>query len=668
MNFFSIAVNNIKKRFSSYAMYFFSTVSSVSIFTMFCCIYFNPQFAVYKSGTSKIGLILKVSALIVLIFSFIFIIYSNKFFLKERKKEIAIYSLLGMRKSEIGKMLFYENIIMGMISTVAGVILGTIFSRFFTMILFKLMAVGTKVSFAVEFKAVIVPMIVFFVIFVISSVNAYSIIYRYKLIDLLSADKQGEVMPKYSAFQGIISVIFIIAGYIMSFKLDASLGPMQLVLPASIMIVLITAGTILLFKNFLPMVLVNIKKDRNHYYKTSNFLSLSQLIYRIKANSTMFSVIAVLCAGSLIMTSGTYSLYHGLEDTVKYYAPFSYMAKNITSGQRKSIIDTTNKMSKVKITSETDFEMIKGKMTSDKYHSKGSALSKKDDNLFVLSESSYLDIIRKTHIQYGTMSNIKTDFKGGLKDNQCYFIDCNGSDQYCKDMKGSSVSVMINGNQSSYEVTGISLHKYIGISDLHDKCTVVVSDSAYDNLFHKAGESINKYSGFMFDDDMKSEGTVDEINKVIPKNVSIPGVKNVSYIEFYRAIFASYGAYTFIGLFLGVLFMFAMGSLMYYKQIIEAQEEAGRYGILKRIGFNNKDITKSVRKQLGIVFACPFIVGMSHTVFALLLYNRAMDVIGKETPTLLNALLVVVLVLVIYGLFYAASVKKYVQIVCRKNS
>lgn len=614
------------------------------------------------------GVILQASAIAVILFSLIFVLYSNKFFLKKRKKEIAVYSLLGMRKSQIGRMLFFENIIMGMLATVCGIILGIVFSRFFAMILFKLMAVGTKVTFSIEIGAVVTPIVAFFILFVVSSLNAYSIIYRYKLIDLLSASKEGEKAPKYSVLGGIFSILLIAAGYIISQKMNVNLGGFKLLLPSFLVMILIVTGTTLLFKNFIPMVMVKLKENKYFYYKTSNFISTSQIVYRIKANSTMLSVITILCTATMVMTSATYSLYHGIEDSVSVYAPFSYMVKNIDKAQYRNIENTVNKMGKVKIAEANQFKLIKAQVRSDSYSTEAAKTPGMVVNAFILSESDYKSIIKTTKVQIGSMGNSKTDFNLNLKDNECYFIDGNTSDKYCKDLKGNKINVNLGSNTTSYEVKGVSLHKYIGMVDLREKPTIVVNDVVYNNYIKQAVSSdVESFAGFMFDKPMNSESTVDELNKIVPNRLGIPGVPNVSYIGFYKANFAFYGVYVFIGLFLGILFMLAMGSIMYYKQIIEAQEEITRYDILKKTGMNNKEIKESVTKQLAIIFGLPLIVGLVHSFFALLLYNRTLDIIGQETPTLLNAFTVIAIFIIIYGFFYAISVKKYLRIIwCRE--
>jgi putative ABC transport system permease protein len=258
-----------------------------------------------------------------------------------------------------------------------------------------------------------------------------------------------------------------------------------------------------------------------------------------------------------------------------------------------------------------------------------------------------------------------------LSGNECYFIDGNVTDKYCKNLTGKTVNLNFANATQRFNIAGVSLHKYLGTFDFYTKPTIVVSDAVYSRYLAQAGsDDVVSYAGLMFDKPMNSGKTVAALNNVIPENkaISAVGLKNVSYIGFYKSAFQLYGAYVFIGMFIGILFLLASGSIMYYKQIIEAQEEIPRYDILKKTGMSRAEIKKSISKQLGIVFGISLLIGLLHSFFALLTYNRMMDIIGQETPTLLNALIVVVLYIISYYFFYVLSKNSYTRIVCEKET
>lgn len=340
--------------------------------------------------------------------------------------------------------------------------------------------------------------------------------------------------------------------------------------------------------------------------------------------------------------------------------------------QHEKILDAVAKTKEVKLTADDRIDLIRVKMQSLDYavqegQAKGKSLGSVVD-AYLISECMYLKIITDTKAVYGDDANNRTGFTGGLEDGECYFLDGNMTDRYSSGMVGSKISVSAGNREKQYTVSGTALHKYIGLLDLYQHPTIVVSDSVYQNDLSQAKKSdIDTFYGFMFDDEMMSGNTVAAINRIIPARFANGGLPcNVSYIELYKANFALYGSYIFIGLFIGILFMLAVGSVMYYKLIMEAQEETSRYEILQKTGMNKKEAVSSVAKQLGLVYGLPLFVGLIHTTFALLTYNRMMEILGQETPTLLNAGKVVLIFLLVYGTFYAFSVKSYYGIVWQK--
>ena len=670
MTFASIAVKTIRKKFGSYLVYFFSTAFSVLIFYLFCSLYYNPAFEAYRFGTGKMTALFRGAAVSVLLFAAVFVLYSGSYFIKTQKKEIATYSLLGMRRSRIALLMFLETFLIGMLAVVFSTLLGTLAADSLTSLLMRFMAMGTAAELAAAPKAVLATGIAFAALFAVCGVRAYGIIYRYTLMDLLSASKQSETVPGFSLFSALASLALLAAGYILSATMDLNEGGMRLLLPAFIVILCVSLGTFLLFRNFVPLAVAAFKKNKRLYYQTSNFISVSQIAFRLKANSRVLSVVALLCAVTITMISASYSLYHGLEDAVRFYAPYSYLAQGITDEQHAAIREAVADVGEVVIVHEDPITLCNVRIQSDEYavqDGKGEGdVPGKPTEAYMLSESQYLTIIRHTQTQTGGDENTKTSFVGGLSDAECFFLDGNVTTVYSKPLIGKPLSVQTGGLDEKLTVTDVSLHKYIGMLDLYKHPTVVVSDAVYQRYRDSAG-TVTSYVGFVFDDDMASGNTVAALDEIVPARFSgggLPG--NVSYIALYRLNFATYGSYVFIGLFIGVLFTLAVGSVLYYKLVMEAQEEAPRYAILRKTGMTRREIRGSVRKQVGLVYGIPLGVGLVHTVFALLTYNRMLEEIGQETPTLLNALLVVALFVLVYGVFYALSARSYFRIVWKR--
>ncbi|HEX3076130.1 MAG TPA: ABC transporter permease [Lachnospiraceae bacterium] len=682
MNLFRLALNNIRKKFGSYLIYLVSAIFAVTIFSIFCSMYFNPQFSQYRMGVGKMASLFKVSAVAVIIFSSIFIIYANKFFVKTRKKEIAIYSLLGMRKEEIGKMLFYENMMIGIIAIAGGLFLGTLLSKFFCMIMLHMMKQVPKVDSSIQLGAVLVTVVAFLIIFIINSLNAYAIIFRYKLIELLSASKEGEKLPRYSILGGILSILLIVGGYVYGLSIDFNQGGFKS-LPASFAVIcLVVTGTVLFFINFIPMVVVKLKKNTRFYFKSTNFISLSQIVYRIKANSVMFSIIAILSAITVTMISATFMLYKTFENLAVEYTPFTYLSRDVTEEQFDKVKDTVNEVGEVKLLSASRFTLIKATGQNplykrDLYSDKNPGEIMTDDikpgdpfEAYILSSSAYQEIIKNQETPTGEFNNTATDFSMDLKDNECYFIDGNMDTNYCKKLSGD-ISLEVGGSTERYKIAGVSMHKYLGVLKFIRKTTIVLNDEMYQKYLQSTDKNgMVSYMGLMFDHPMQSKSTVDALDKFIPKSTDLGEMKlnNLNYYDINYMLYAQYGAYLFIGTFLGILFLLASGSIMYYKQIIEAQEEVSRYDILKKTGMKKSEIKRSISKQLAVVFGMPLLIGLLHSAFAMLTFNKMMLLVAEQISKAYTwEAMICLLYIVIYCFYYRLSVSSYMKIVWGKG-
>ena len=674
VTFADIALKSARKKFGSYLVYFFSTVFCVLIFQLFCAMYYNPTFEGFRFGTGKMSVLFRASAIAVLLFAAVFVLYSGSYFLKGRKKEIAIYSLLGMGRGRIALLLFLETFFIGLLSVVCGTLLGALSARYTAALLLRVMAEGTEVTFALDPRSVAVTVLAFCGLFAVSGLRAYRVIYRYSLNELLSAARQGETAPRSSRLGAAAALTLLLAGYGMSVFMDLDVNGMQLLGPSLMAAALVAAGTFFLFKSLVPMLVGALKRHKSFYYRTSNLVSISQITFRLKNNYRMLTVVALLTAITITLVSTSYSFYRIIGgDGAEAYAPYSYLAKNISGEQHDRILKTVAEMGAVRVVSEDRIELVRVAVQNDGYAVKdqqtGEAYPGQCAGAYLMSESMYRRIIDETHTPKGRFNETRTDFAGGLDGGSCFFIDGNAVPDYCRELTGELMNVEYHGETKRYTVSDVSLHKYIGVLDLYKYPTVVVSDDNYSRYRSAAApEDVDVYYGFQFDDDMLSGPTVDRINGFIPPRFHIGGLpENMSYIGIYKANFALFGSYAFIGFFLGVLFLLSCGSVLYYKLIMEAQEEAPRYELLRRAGIKRGEALASVMKQLGLVYGLPLLAGLVHTAFALALYIRILGEMSQQTPALSTAVAVALCYIAAYGAFYLMSVKSYFGIVWSRN-
>lgn len=670
MSFFSMAVKNVQKRFDNYSTYFLSTVFAVTIFFIFCSIYFNPQFADLHTGISKIGILFEISSVVVFLFSAVFVYYANSLFFKSRKKEIAIYSLLGMRKREIGQILFFETLIVGIGSIVSGIILGSLLSRFFSMILKKLMlggAPGNDIAFSLTWQPVVISIIVFFILFILISSYSVKLICKSKLIDLLSSEKEGEEAPKFSIRASVLSILMIAVSYIIFLNFNGDDGAMKLMVPAIGACALLSVGTYLLFQNCVIWLISKCKNNINFYYKTGNFISISNLVYRIKANSNIFCVIALLGAFTMTIMSASVSLYNALGDSMPIYAPYSYLCENLDKSTKDKVLATISKDNKVKLSAVTDIDVlstsasVKGyKVDTNNAYGKTTTQVGKSFTIDIIKFSDYQKVVKDSQA-IESKGNKGAIFVSKLTKGKCLFLDGNYGHNYSNNIIGNNIQVKTDGGITAFKIEDVSLFKYIGAA--HARTTLVLEDSDYKRYFAaRKLYTICNYMGLKFKNPLELTNLYDKLNRIVPaKN------HDKSYLEYHQLLFNMYGAYIFIGMFLGILFLMAASSIIFYKQLMEARDDMGRYDILRKIGMSEKEVLKSVQRQIAVVFFMPFMVAVMHVLVMLKTYKNMMYTVTTDSPIFVYALLVVILYFIIYSLFYLFSVKGYMKTVWNKS-
>ncbi|WP_230135973.1 ABC transporter permease, partial [Peribacillus frigoritolerans] len=328
MTLFSLARKNIARNLSQYFLYIASMVFSIIIYFTFVTLKYSDAVAEQTASSQKLGSLMSGAAVILVFFVAIFIAYSNSFFMKKRKKEVALYALLGVRNRQIGFMLFFENLLLGLVSLVVGILLGFLCSKGFMTILIYLMGYDVIAPFTFSGSAALNTSIVFLIIFLVTSFQGYRLIYQFKLIDLFHASKKGEAAPKPSMIVAFLGIFLIVIGYwlamqdLFTSKVWEKIG---FLMTALIILTTVIAGTFLLFHSVTGFVLAVIKKNEKWLWKGLHLMTVSQLLYRIRGNARTLTVIAVLSATTVTAGGAVYGLYYNANDQVMTVDPNTFM-------------------------------------------------------------------------------------------------------------------------------------------------------------------------------------------------------------------------------------------------------------------------------------------------------------------------------------------------------
>jgi putative ABC transport system permease protein len=618
--------------------------------------YYSRQVQELSSNKIKVNGIFKASSIVVIIFSAIFIWYSNSFFIKNKKKEVAIYSILGMKKKEIGLLMFFENIFVGILALIVGTPLGAVTAKYFLKILNKCMDSSGGIGYNFDVKSVVMTVIVFMIIFLLNSIKAYRIIYKFRLIELIHAAKEGEKKPKFSIVLALLSLIMMIGGYIAVLKMNFESGGTEMLYKALIVMIVVVAGTYILFNNLIIFLFKLFEKNKKAYYKGENLIGVSQIIYRIKGNSNMLATIAVISAVAITSLSFAFSFNMSINKTMPDECPFSIMYKGGNSDLDKKVETVINRHKEVKTTYKTDIVMINGNGLTQKYKGPYGRDFKAPFDMFVMSASQYKNILKNAGFNDSTgllnrAENIKIN-----KENQCFFIEVSSLSKGRGRLDGGTLNASIGGKPYKLDISDSDVKGVLGIN--FPRVVIVVQDKFYNRLLKSNNNNLTIIRAYNFDKPLESKGIVAELNSMIPIERSFS-----SYYDMYKQVHTLYGSYIFIGIFLGILFVVSTGSIMYYKQLTEAFEDKERYSILSKIGLRKKETLRIVGKQLGFIFLMPLIFGIAHSVVALAAYINYFSVWSRAQIEWIGMIMGVYEL--IYLCFYLLSIKSYMKIIAK---
>lgn len=639
MTLFSIARKNIRKNFTNYFLYFASMIFSIVIYFTFVSLKYDTTIQSASDGSPKISSAFSGASVVLMIFVAIFIWYSNSFFTRKRKKEVGLYSLLGVRKKQIGRMLFYENFLMGILALVIGIALGSVLSQFFVMILMKVMGYELLSQFSISLSAVTNTVIVFMIITLITSFQGYRLIYRFKLIELFRADQEHEREPKVSWITALISLILIGTGYwlalqnLLQSKVWATLGYMMTPLVILLTVIL---GTYFLFSTLTVALLKLSRTRKKSYWKGMNMIGTSQLLYRIKGNARTLTIIAVLSATTLTAVGTSYSFYYNNRTNAELANPNSMMFISTDDGSVRKVEDL--------IANSADHKL--------RYHQSVPVLEMNADvsrleSVFYEGEMAFTILSEHDFNQLADAQS--RDEKLSLQGNEAVVLDPSYMEGMSPEYVGKTIT--LKDKQQKQQVTFKAMHKYNVLNQRAVYITIVVSDEIFGKLQSKAiSNTLEVYSITGQD---KAKTLTADMNKILPDEA-----KFSSFYDTYSKGMEAFGLMMFMGGFLGLVFLAATGSIIYFKQLTEASADKGRYLILHKIGVNKKEIRKTVAKQVGFIFALPLIAGIAHCAVALSALSNLM-----QTNLVIPVVICMGVYTCIYLIYYALTVNAYYRIV-----
>ena len=641
-----MAFSNIIKNRRVYLPYMIACTFTTAIYYIICSLGDNSSLTELWGG-NIIRTYMGVGQLIVSIFAVIFLFYVNSFLLKRRQSEFGLYNILGMEKRHIAKIIAFETLYTYMAVAVCGTVFGILLDKLIYLILLKMLGAAVPMGFYISGSAIAKSLILTGAIFVLMLLNSIRLIHKARPVELLRSDSAGEREPKAKWALAVLGVILLGAGYYIAVTVKNPITAFMLFFAA---VVLVIAGTYLLFTAGSIALLKLLRKNKNYYYKTKHFISISSMLYRMKRNAAGLANICILSTMVLVMVSATMFMYMGSNEMlrIRYPAEFVISASVDDPGASEAVSLLDDAISKEGLAGKDAityrdlsinafYDEKSGGFTTDPdiYQSSSAVnmldqistlvfipledynrcsgrhmkLDRDSDVLvYYTGSSAALDPASDTITIDGQQFDIRHELDSMIRNSNIVASINGGCFIIVKDIsvieKILETSAELSGDDQSFisfnymtDIKGDPKENSDAIGRVYDQALAAISGLDADGSTDQGGSA-------------DTDGGNGESSTAPGSTISLQcrSVESVSYTADFTGLF-------FIGIFLGLLFLMATVLIMYYKQLTEGYEDRKRFEILQNVGMSHTEVRRSINSQILIVFFLPLVMAGIHVTF-----------------------------------------------------
>ena len=668
--FSRLAKQNIRNNKSTYIPYMITCIFCIAMIYMMEFLRDCPTLDQAVRQADEVRMIVFTGEIVVEIFCIIFLIYSNSFLMKRRQKEIGLYNILGLERNHIGIVMFLETIITSIGSLAGGIAAGIIGSKLALLLLLKLLHIPSVLGFYISVKGIFTCLFMFGIIFLMILFLNLAKIHLSRPVELLRGNNTGEKEPAAKWLMALIGFICLGAGYYLAVMTESPIKAITIFLLA---VILVMAGTYLLFTAGSIVILKFLRRRKSFYYRTGNFISISGMLYRMKQNAIGLASICILSTGVLLMIAMTVSIYFGMNDIMLNRYPYD-VDMSVTSiseeecqtaieAFEKAIAD--NKVPVEKSVEEIYLDIVCSK-NGDQILIKPANTIRNSDSVLVLS---LLD-----QAEYERLTGISANLNDG--EIFAWYPSAVQKDSVTVDETEFTVKKWLDKNPLTCGEDAVSDNAVLVVTDEDFKKFDEMRTEMYKGVSSApAGEDLTLHLGL---DITGSETEKIEFGTPVMETVKdlkksgglsenawiISGIRQQEYESYY----ADNGSLLFIGIFLGSLFLMGTAMIIYYKQISEGYEDQKRFEIMQKVGLSRREVRSSVRRQILMVFFLPLLMAMLHITMAFPMIRRMLLLFGMTNTKLFIGCTAgtVLIFAVVYGLIYLMTARSYYHIVERK--
>ena len=648
---FSMATSNLKKNHSLYLPYALTTIMVTMILYITHALSAMPELSTLRGG-GAIAQTLGFGVIVVQLVALLTILYANAFVTKNRLKEYGLYSILGLDRKNIQLLSFIELLLFSVVSVGLGIVLGIVFHRFSFAVLLKLIRIPIGIEYSMQLGSVgFVLISMAFIFGVVFFLNATKM-YMSRPLEMLSEKKKGETKGRFILLRALIGAGLLGGAYYMSQTIEAPVAALYSFFVAVLLVVL---ATYILFDAGSIALLTLLQKNKRLFYQPTNFISISNLKFRMRKNAAGLASICILSTMVLVTLATTVALQTGTADLLKKSYPTDYSATAFVE-DTSTIPQLTEQISKIKA------------------QSKGT----------VTNEMNYLSVLRAAKSMEGGV-DIEGVYPG---DSPAAFITFLSADDYNRifgtNYKPSDNEVVLglvkgaDKNVSAIRVNGqltLQVKEMMDSTGFKEKLPQLpyVADNVYVAVVKDPSKMIDAKLGrgfyyALWNTSTDTQGKTEEFEAY----VNVLEAKDEDFItvgsreDAAKDIYGFMGSLLFVGALLSVAFFIGAVLVIYYKQISEGYEDRDRFVILQKLGIDQKTIKKSINRQVLIVFFLPLVTAFIHTAFAFKMYRKIIQLFGVDGNVTLNATIVIgAIFVVVYLIVYQITSRSYYKIIKR---
>ena len=667
-----IASEGVKKNGKLYIPYFVTCILMVAVFYILHFLGYSGVLSNIPGGDTA-SQMLRFGSAIMAIFGTIFMFYTQSTLIKGRKKEFGLYSILGMNRRNIGKIIFYETVIAWVVSIVCGLIGGIGLSKLAELGFTRLVGADIDYSFRISWKSVGMAVLIYTGIFMLIYLNTIRQIRFSSAVELVKADRAGEKPPKSNWAVGVLGLLFLGAGYWLALRIEQPISALMWFFVAVILVIIGTylvliAGSVILCKI--------LQKNTKYYYKAEHFVSVSSMAFRMKRNGAGLASICILLTMILVMISSTSALFANSDKILRMRYPNEIGAFACKYGYDTALDDLGDRLDDVL------FEVAEehgGSLANNKTYSVYSISGYfENDRVEVILNSATL----MSFINYDNVAQVQ--FMDVDVYNRVFGHDetVAPGDAVVGSASGVTVGDTLTVGDVTFNVTGriddkieeinpavevqVSPTIYVIVNDVNEVASLFTEYKDYDGSPMLAWFWYCRFdTGLTSDEQIELSEDIDEVLHEELAPLQFDNFYCDSHAAERGSFLSIFGGLFFLGILLSLIFLVCCVLIIYYKQISEGFEDRSRFEIMQKVGMTKKNIKKSINSQMLTVFMIPVLIACMHLAAVLPIVHKLLILFGlNDIPSLVTSAGVCVLAFgAFYALIYKLTSNEYYRIV-----